>query len=82
MTKGTSTFRPLDLDDISDRLEREIAFLRIVMPVLDGARVITEDEALRTARGLLRATLGRLEELQAELERWILDGAPPEPRDD
>ena len=73
---------PLDLDDISDRLEREIAFLRIVMPVFDGARVITEDEALRTARRLLRETLGRLEELHAELEKWIADGDPPEPRDD
>ena len=73
---------PLDLDDISDRLEREIAFLRIVMPVFDSARVITEDEALRTARGLLRDTLGRLEELYAELEKWIMDGAPPESRDD
>jgi hypothetical protein len=73
---------PLDLDEISESLEREIAFLRIVMPVLDGARVITEDEALRTARGMLRSTLGRLEELHAELDRWILHGAPPEPRED
>jgi hypothetical protein len=73
VTEDASPFRPLDLDDISDRLEREIAFLRIVMPVLDGARVITEDEALRTARGLLRATLGRLEELHNELADWILE---------
>jgi hypothetical protein len=73
---------PLDVDDISDRLEREIAFLRIVTPVFDGACVITDDEALRTARGLLRAALGRLEELHAELDRFVLDGSAPESRDD
>ena len=72
--------RPLGLDDISDRLEREISTLRVVMPVLDAARVIAEDEALRTARSLLRGTLGRLEGLHAELGRD--DRPPPEPRED
>jgi hypothetical protein len=73
---------PLYLDEISDRLEREIAFLRIVMPVFNDARVITEDEALRTARGVLRATLARLEELHAELEKLMRDAARPEQQDD
>jgi hypothetical protein len=73
---------PLYLEDISDRLEREIAFLRIVMPVLNDARVITEDEALRTARDVLRATLARLEELHAELEKLIREAARPEPQED
>ena len=74
--------RPLDLEDIADRLEREVSTLRIVMPVLDGARGVTEDEALRSARSLLRGTLGRLAELHADLRTWTLDRTRPEPRED
>jgi hypothetical protein len=75
--RESNSLRPLDPDEVAERLEREISFLRIVMPVLDGARVISEDEALRTARALLRGMLTRLEELHNELGRWISE---PEPR--
>ena len=74
--------RPSELEEISDRLEREVSTLRIVMPVLDGARVVTDDEALRSARSLLRGTLGRLAELHADLRTWTLDRTRPEPRED
>jgi hypothetical protein len=67
-----------DLEDIADGLEREIAFLTLAMRSLDNARV-TEDDALRTARGLLSGVLSRLRDLRAELRRWTLDGTPPEP---